>query len=95
MVDDAKLHQCVEQILSDVGGAAGIALVRIGDTQEKYAWRLWSLDWPAPAPGDHTITARAIGADGSVRPAPTDLPIAGKHTYWESNGQITRHIRLS
>jgi hypothetical protein len=38
---------------------------------------------------------RAIGADGSVQPAPTDPQIAGKHTYWESNGQITRHIRLS
>jgi hypothetical protein len=38
---------------------------------------------------------RAIGADGSVQPAPTDAQISGKHTYWESNGQITRHIRLS
>jgi DMSO/TMAO reductase YedYZ molybdopterin-dependent catalytic subunit len=63
--------------------------------QEKYAWRLWSLDWPASAPGEHAITVRAIGADGSVQPAPTDPQITGKHTYWESNGQITRHIRLS
>jgi len=63
--------------------------------QEKYAWRLWSLDWPASEPGEHAITVRAIGADGSVQPAPTDPQIAGKHTYWESNGQITRHIRLS
>jgi DMSO/TMAO reductase YedYZ molybdopterin-dependent catalytic subunit len=63
--------------------------------QEKYAWRLWSLDWPAAAPGEHAITVRAIGADGSVQPPPTDPQIAGKHTYWESNGQITRHIRLS
>jgi DMSO/TMAO reductase YedYZ molybdopterin-dependent catalytic subunit len=63
--------------------------------QEKYPWRLWSLDWPASAPGEHAITVRAIGADGSVQPAPTDPQIAGKHTYWESNGQITRHIRLS
>jgi DMSO/TMAO reductase YedYZ molybdopterin-dependent catalytic subunit len=63
--------------------------------QEKYAWRLWSLDWPAPTPGEHAVTVRAIGADGSVQPAPTDAQISGKHTYWESNGQITRHIRLS
>ena len=46
-------------------------------------------------PGEHGITARAIGADGSVQPAPTDPQITGKHTYWESNEQITRHIRLS
>ena len=45
--------------------------------------------------GEHAITVRAIGADGSVQPAPTDPQIAGSHTYWESNGQITRHIRLS
>ena len=45
--------------------------------------------------GEHAITVRAIGADGSVQPAPADPQIAGKHTYWESNGQITRHIRLS
>jgi len=62
--------------------------------QEKYAWCVWSLDWPASAPGEHAITARATGADGSVQPAPADPQITGKHTYWESNGQITRHIRL-
>jgi DMSO/TMAO reductase YedYZ molybdopterin-dependent catalytic subunit len=60
-----------------------------------YAWRLWSLDWPDPAPGEHAITSRAICTDGSPQPAPNDPPIAGKHTYWESNGQITRHIHLS
>ena len=31
MVDDAKLHQFVEQMLSDLGGAARIALIRIGE----------------------------------------------------------------
>jgi len=49
---------------------------------------LWSFDWPASAPGEHAITVRATGVDGSVQPAPTDPQIAGKHTYWESNGQI-------
>ena len=63
--------------------------------QAKYAWRFWSLDWPTPAPGEHTMTSRAIGADGSIQPALNDQQIAGKHTYWESNGQMTRHIVLS
>jgi hypothetical protein len=31
MVDDAKLHQFMGQMLSDLGGAASVALVRIGD----------------------------------------------------------------
>jgi DMSO/TMAO reductase YedYZ molybdopterin-dependent catalytic subunit len=60
----------------------------------KYAWRLWSLDWPNPAPGEHTITSRAIDTDGEIQPAPTDPQIADKHTYWESNGQVTRHILI-
>jgi hypothetical protein len=30
MVDDAKLHQFIGQMLSDLGGAASIAMVRIG-----------------------------------------------------------------
>ncbi|HEY1260750.1 MAG TPA: class I SAM-dependent methyltransferase [Stellaceae bacterium] len=36
MVDDAKLHQFVGQMLSDIGGAASIALVRIGDALGLY-----------------------------------------------------------
>ena len=31
MVDDTKLHQFIGQMLSDLGAAASIALVRIGD----------------------------------------------------------------
>jgi SAM-dependent methyltransferase len=36
MVDDAKLHQFVGQMLSDLGGASSIALVRIGDALGLY-----------------------------------------------------------
>ncbi len=31
MVDDAKLHQFMGQMLSDLGGAVSVALVRMGD----------------------------------------------------------------
>ena len=37
---------------------------------------------------------RAIDASGNVQPAMNDPTIAKKHTYWESNGQVTRHIRV-
>jgi hypothetical protein len=30
-MDEAKLHQLVGQMLSDLGGAASVALVRMGD----------------------------------------------------------------
>ena len=66
------------------------------DNKEKaeFAWRIWSLDWPSPAAGEHTVTSRAIDAGGNIQPAMDDPWIARKHTYWESNGQVTRHIRI-
>jgi DMSO/TMAO reductase YedYZ molybdopterin-dependent catalytic subunit len=58
-----------------------------------FTWRFWHLDWPA-TPGEHSITSRAIDIDGNVQPAMDDPRIANKKTYWESNGQVTRHIRI-
>jgi DMSO/TMAO reductase YedYZ molybdopterin-dependent catalytic subunit len=62
--------------------------------QAEFAWRMWSLDWPDAAPGEHAITSRAIDVAGNVQPAPDDPVIAAKHTYWESNGQVTRRVRV-
>src|SRR5271168_3971845 len=36
MVDETKLHQFIGQMLSDLGGAASIGLVRIGDALGLY-----------------------------------------------------------
>ena len=47
-----------------------------------------------PTPGEHTVTSRATAVDGDVQPAPDDPFLAGKTTFWESNGQITRHVRI-
>lgn len=58
-------------------------------------WTFWTLDWAAPTAGEHTITTRAIGADGTVQPAADDPYLAAKTTYWENNGQITRHIMIA
>lgn len=57
------------------------------------SWTFWQMDWDASA-GEHTVTSRAIDADGDVQPAPTDPVLALKKTYWESNGQLTREIRI-
>jgi DMSO/TMAO reductase YedYZ molybdopterin-dependent catalytic subunit len=62
--------------------------------QAAFAWQMWSLDWPDAAPGEHSITSRAIDTAGNVQPAPDDPVIAGKHTYWESNGQVTRRVGI-
>jgi hypothetical protein len=60
-----------------------------------YAWKLWAIDWPNPAPGEHSITSRAIDREGAVQTAPTDPLIARKKTYWESSGWVTRKVRIS
>ena len=63
--------------------------------EAEFAWKLWSLDWPNPQTGEHTLTSRAIDTSGQVQPAMDDPIIAKKHTYWESNGQVTRRVRVS
>jgi DMSO/TMAO reductase YedYZ molybdopterin-dependent catalytic subunit len=65
----------------------------VGPGNSPFAWRFWQLDWSA-TPGEHSVTSRAIDSAGNVQPAMNDLSIANKKTYWESNGQITRHIRI-
>jgi DMSO/TMAO reductase YedYZ molybdopterin-dependent catalytic subunit len=68
----------------------------IDDTDEaEYAWKVWTFDWQDPKPGEHTITSRATDKSGQVQPAMDDPWIAKKHTYWESNGQITRRVNIS
>ena len=60
----------------------------------EFTWQFGTLDWSNPQPGEHTITTRAIDRQGHVQPAADDPLIANKQTYWESNGQITRTVRI-
>jgi DMSO/TMAO reductase YedYZ molybdopterin-dependent catalytic subunit len=62
--------------------------------REGFAWRRWALDWGQPAAGEYAVTARAFDTSGRVQPAPDDPQLATKRTYWESNGQITRRVRI-
>jgi len=61
----------------------------------EFAWTFWTFEWGTPSPGEHTVTSRAIDENGDVQPAPDDPFLVGKTTYWESNGQITRQVRIS
>jgi DMSO/TMAO reductase YedYZ molybdopterin-dependent catalytic subunit len=61
----------------------------------EFAWTFWTFDWNAPEPGEHSVTSRATDADGNVQPAPDDPLLAGKATYWESNGHVTRMITIA
>jgi DMSO/TMAO reductase YedYZ molybdopterin-dependent catalytic subunit len=62
--------------------------------EHEFAWKFWHLDWEDAAAGEHTVTSRAIDRAGQIQPAMSDPVIANKRTYWESNGQITRRIRI-
>jgi DMSO/TMAO reductase YedYZ molybdopterin-dependent catalytic subunit len=67
----------------------------LSEDESAFTWTFWTFDWGTPTPGEHTVTSRAIAVDGEVQPAPDDPFLAGKTTYWESNGQITRHIEIA
>lgn len=67
---------------------------RLDVSRSEYSWRFWTLDWPNAAAGEHSITSRAIDTAGNVQPSMTDPVIANKQTYWESNGQITRRVKI-
>ena len=69
------------------------AIVDHGEEAE-FAWKIWSVDWKDAVSGEHTITSRAIDASGNQQPAMDDPLIARKHTFWESNGQITRRVAV-
>jgi DMSO/TMAO reductase YedYZ molybdopterin-dependent catalytic subunit len=58
------------------------------------AWRFWTFGWGTPAAGEHTVTSRAFDVDGNMQPAPNDPFLASRRTLWESNGQITRRVRI-
>lgn len=69
---------------------------KIDDSEKaEFAWKIWSMDGLALPSGDHAVTSRAIDTEGQVQPAMDDPSIANKHTYWESNGQVTRRVRIA
>lgn len=66
------------------------------DTEEdaEFAWKIWHLNWENPTSGEHTVVSRAIDTKGNIQPAADSEFIKGKHTYWESNGQVVRKINI-
>ena len=58
----------------------------------QYSWKLFSLDWTNPTPGDHTLVSRVTDTNGNVQATPAELP--EKVSYWEDFGQFTRTITI-
>jgi DMSO/TMAO reductase YedYZ molybdopterin-dependent catalytic subunit len=77
-----------------IDGGAWVPAVIDRTEDAEFAWKVWSLDWANPTPGEHAVTSRATDRSGRVQPAMDDPLIANKRTYWESNGQVTRRVRI-
>ncbi|MDA0813416.1 MAG: hypothetical protein O3C21_13640, partial [Verrucomicrobia bacterium] len=60
----------------------------------QFCWRFFSIDLGTVPPGKHTLTSRAIDAQGRIQPAEDDDAIALKKTYWEANQQWPRNIEI-
>jgi DMSO/TMAO reductase YedYZ molybdopterin-dependent catalytic subunit len=58
----------------------------------QYSWKLFSLDWTNPTPGDYTLVSRVTDINGNVQATPAELP--EKVSYWEDFGQFTRTITI-
>jgi len=58
----------------------------------KYSWKFFSFQFPAPAPGDHTIVSRVTDVNGAVQPEETDLQT--KKSRWENNAQFVRKFKV-
>ncbi len=80
-VSPLKIHHEV----GDVGVAEDHICLDI-----EFAWKIWYPDWRNPAKSEHRITSRAKDKAGQIQPALDDPQIARKHSFWESNGQVTR-----
>ena len=60
----------------------------------KFCWQFWSFDWKNAAPGEHTVVTRATDAEGKTQPTAEDPTMKLKMTYWESNQQWVRKIKI-
>lgn len=58
----------------------------------QYSWKLFSLNWTNPTPGEHTLVSRVTDINGNVQATPAELP--EKVSYWEDFGQFTRTITI-
>jgi DMSO/TMAO reductase YedYZ molybdopterin-dependent catalytic subunit len=85
----------IERVEVQIDGGAWMPATIDRSEEAEFAWTIWSLEWQNPTSGEHAITARAIDTAGHIQPAMDDPRIAKKHTYWESNGQVTRRIRIT
>jgi DMSO/TMAO reductase YedYZ molybdopterin-dependent catalytic subunit len=85
----------IQRVEVQIDGGVWVPATIDRSQDAEFDWKIWSLEWATPAPGEHTIVSRAVDTQGNVQPAPEDPRLAKKRTYWESNGHVTRRIRIT
>ena len=83
------------QVSSHGGDWRAAELIGPTPSGKGFTWRFWKYEWGKPAAGEHTVSSRAIDTAGDVQPAADDPSLVAKHTYWESNGQMTRRVQIA
>jgi DMSO/TMAO reductase YedYZ molybdopterin-dependent catalytic subunit len=72
------------------GGSWQVA--QIDPASSKYSWKLFTLAWNNPTPGEHTLVSRVTDANGQVQATPEEMP--EKPTRWENYEQFTRRVMI-
>ena len=85
----------IERVEVQIDGGPWLPASMDRGRRSDFAWQIWTFDWQNASSGEHSISSRAVDRQGNIQPAMDDARIAGKRTYWESNGQVTRRVRLS
>lgn len=83
----------IDRVEVQIDGGAWASAVLGEGRYDPHTWTFWHFDWDAE-PGHHTVTSRAVAADGEVQPSPEDPSMVQKITYWESHGTVTREITI-
>jgi sulfite oxidase len=71
-------------------GGASWKPAQLGTEKARYAWRLWSLRWKAPKPGEYTIASRATDSQGRTQP---EAPVWNPSGYLNNAiDRVTMHV---
>ena len=84
----------IERVEVSIDGGAWQKATIDPEEDAEFAWKIWHLNWDNPPKGEHTVVSRAIDTSGNIQPAADSDYITGKHTYWESNGQVVRQVNI-
>ena len=84
----------IERVEVSIDGGAWQKATIDPEEDAEFAWKIWHLNWDNPPKGEHTVVSRAIDTSGNIQPAADSDYITGKHTYWESHGQVVRQVNI-